>query len=78
MVELSRNRVSHRPAEVIKLSGTGDAAALAARLIRFEARYNATARPFGWKFTRAGLNDLCRRIDAPQPRQRLAGRLTGR
>ncbi len=50
--------------KVIKPSDIGDAAALAARLTRFEARYNATARPFDWKFTRAGLNDLCRRIDA--------------
>jgi len=50
--------------KVIKPSDIGDAAALAARLTRFQARYNATARPFDWKFTRAGLNDLCRRIDA--------------
>jgi transposase len=50
--------------KVIKPSDIGGAAALAARLTRFEARYNATARPFDWKFTRAGLNDLCLRIDA--------------
>ena len=64
--------------KVIKPADIGDAAALATRLTRFQARYNTTARPFDWTFTRAGLNDLCRRIDAPQPRQRLAGRLTGR
>jgi transposase len=34
------------------------------RLAAFETRYNAIARPFTWKFTRAGLNDLLRRIDA--------------
>ena len=50
--------------KVIRPSSIGDSAALAARLTRFEARYNATARPFDWKFTRAGLNGLCRRIDA--------------
>jgi len=50
--------------KVIKPSDIGDAAALAARLLAFQDRYNATARPFDWKFTRAGLNDLCRRIDA--------------
>jgi len=50
--------------KVIKPSDIGDPAALAARLAAFEARYNATARPFDWKFTRAGLNELCRRIDA--------------
>ena len=35
-----------------------------ARLAAFEARYNAIARPFGWKFTRTDLNDLLHRIDA--------------
>ena len=34
------------------------------RLAAFETRYNAIARPFTWKFTRADLNDLLRRIDA--------------
>jgi hypothetical protein len=35
-----------------------------ARLAAFETGYNAIARPFSWKFTRADLNDLLRRIDA--------------
>ena len=34
------------------------------RLAAFQARYNAIARPFDWKFTRADLTDLLRRIDA--------------
>jgi len=34
------------------------------RLAAFETRYNQIARPFTWKFTRADLNDLLRRIDA--------------
>jgi transposase len=34
------------------------------RLAAFEARYNAIARPFNWKFTRANLDDLLHRIDA--------------
>jgi len=34
------------------------------RLAAFETRYNQIARPFTWKFTRANLNDLLRRIDA--------------
>jgi hypothetical protein len=38
----------------------GDSGELAARLLAFQDRYNTTARPFDWKFTRAGLNDLCR------------------
>ena len=50
--------------KVVKPSDIGDADALAARLLAFQDRYNTTARPFDWKFTRAGLHDLCRRIDA--------------
>jgi hypothetical protein len=30
----------------------------------FEPRYNRAARPFDWRFTRADLADLLRRIDA--------------
>ena len=41
-----------------------DSDALAARLLAFQDRCNATARPFDWKFTRAKLNDLCKRLDA--------------
>jgi hypothetical protein len=33
------------------------------RLADFEHRYNATARPFQWKFTPADLDDLLARID---------------
>jgi len=50
--------------KVIKPSDLGDSDALAARLLAFQDRYNASARPFDWRFTRAGLHDLCRRIDA--------------
>ena len=50
--------------KVIKPADFETAEALAARLLAFQSRYNTTARPFDWKFTRAGLNDLCRRIDA--------------
>ncbi len=50
--------------KVIKPADFETAGALAARLLAFQSRYNTTARPFDWKFTRAGLNDLCRRIDA--------------
>ncbi|HEY2764632.1 MAG TPA: IS630 family transposase [Pseudonocardiaceae bacterium] len=37
------------------------------RLTDFEQRYNATARPFQWKFTPADLDDLLARIDQHQP-----------
>ena len=36
------------------------------RLADFEPRYNATARPFQWKFTPADLDDLLHRIDRHQ------------
>ncbi|MGB8200939.1 MAG: IS630 family transposase, partial [Pseudonocardiaceae bacterium] len=36
------------------------------RLTNFEQRYNATARPFHWKFTPADLDDLLTRIDQQQ------------
>ena len=35
-----------------------------ARLAAFETRYNATARPFNWRFTRTDLDGLLHRIDA--------------
>ena len=39
------------------------------RLAAFEARYNAIARPFNWKFTRTDLDDLLHRIDAHEKTQ---------
>jgi transposase len=36
------------------------------RLTAFEARYNAIATPFSWKFTRTDLHDLLNRLDAHQ------------
>ena len=50
--------------KVITPADVKDSDALAARLLAFQERYNATAAPFDWKFTRAKLNDLIRRIDA--------------
>lgn len=47
-----------RPADVVDLD------ALAQRLREFEPRYNATAEPFDWKFTRADLTAMLHRIDA--------------
>jgi transposase len=41
-------------------------ALLEQRLADFELRYNATARPFEWKFTRTDLDDLLNRIDRHQ------------
>jgi len=40
-----------------------DLDAIEDRLTRFEVRYNATARPFQWKFTTSDLADLLDRLD---------------
>lgn len=50
--------------KVIKPADFADLAALAERLTAFEPRFNATATPFDWRFGRAELADLLRRIDA--------------
>jgi transposase len=55
--------------KVIKPADFADLDALAQRLTDFEPRYNATARPFDWRFSRADLTDLLRRIDAHRREQ---------
>ncbi|MET9617172.1 IS630 family transposase [Kitasatospora indigofera] len=40
------------------------------RLRTFEARYNATAQPFQWKFTTSDLDDLLARLDRHTPADR--------
>ncbi len=42
------------------------------RLVEFERRYNATARPFRWKFTTDDLDDLLTRIERHQQNNDLA------
>jgi hypothetical protein len=39
------------------------------RLTAFEQRYNATARPFRWKFTPADLEDLIARIERHEQKE---------
>jgi hypothetical protein len=46
--------------KVLTPSDFADLGQIRGRLAAFEARYNAIARPFTWKFTRT---DLLRRID---------------
>jgi hypothetical protein len=41
-----------------------DLDALAARILAFQDRYNATATPFDWRFTRSDLDRLLQRIAA--------------
>jgi transposase len=44
-----------------------DLESLAAQILAFEQHYNATARPFDWKFTRADLNRLLTRLRRHDP-----------
>jgi hypothetical protein len=39
---------------------------VAQRLLGFQRRYEQTAVPFDWRFTRADLDDLLRRLDEDQ------------
>jgi hypothetical protein len=50
--------------KIIKPVDFADLDALAQRLTDFEPHYNRVATPFDWRFTRADLADLMRRIDA--------------
>jgi hypothetical protein len=49
-----------------------DLAALEQRLLGFERHYEASAKPFAWKFTRADLAALMRRLAAHRPLQSAA------
>jgi transposase len=53
--------------KVIKPAGFADLADLQDRLERFEERYNATARPFDWRFTSSDLTAMLERVDAHRP-----------
>ena len=54
--------------KVVKPADFADLAALADRLERFEDRYNATARPFDWRFTSNDLAAMLERLDAHRTR----------
>jgi len=49
--------------KVVKPADFADLAALADRLCRFEDRYNQTALPFDWRFTRSDLAEMLQRLD---------------
>ena len=49
--------------KVVKPADFADLAALADRLERFEHRYNQTAHPFDWRFTRSDLTAMLQRFD---------------
>lgn len=60
--------------KVIKPADFADLGMLADRLCRFEDRYNQTAQPFDWRFTRNDLAEMLQRVDTnpPEPEQMLA------
>lgn len=63
--------------KVVKPADFADLDVLAQRLVDFEPRYNAAARPFNWRFTRTDLDELIRRIDAHRTAPIPAGRGVG-
>lgn len=50
--------------KVVKPADFADLAVLADRLQRFEHRYNETAHPFDWRFTRSDLTAMLQRLDS--------------
>lgn len=53
--------------KVIKPANCTDLAALQERLLGFESRYNATARPFNWRYTKTDLNAYLDRLAVHEP-----------
>ncbi len=50
--------------KVIKPANFADLTGLEQRLLSFESRYNATAKPFDWRYTKADLNAYLARLAA--------------
>ena len=53
--------------KVIKPANFADLDALEQRLLAFETRYNATANPFNWRYTKNDLNAYLKRLAAHEP-----------
>ncbi|HWD08183.1 MAG TPA: IS630 family transposase [Actinomycetota bacterium] len=53
--------------KVIRPADFADLDVLADRLLRFQERYNQTAHPFDWRFTRSNLAEMLERLDAHRP-----------
>ena len=53
--------------KVIKAGDFADLQALAQRLLAFQDRYNATAEPFDWRFTRKSLDRLLQWLTVHEP-----------
>lgn len=55
--------------KVVRPADFADLDVLADRLLRFQERYNQTAHPFDWRFTRSDLADMLERLDAHRPHE---------
>lgn len=53
--------------KVVKPANFADLDALEQRLLAFEARYNATANPFNWRYTKDDLNAYLKRLAIHDP-----------
>ena len=53
--------------KVIKPGDFADLEELAARLLAFQVRYNTTAEPFDWHYTRKSLDRLLERLAIHEP-----------
>jgi transposase len=53
--------------KVIKPANFADLTALEGRLLAFQDRYNATADPFNWRYTKADLNAYLQRLATHEP-----------
>ncbi|MBW3615399.1 MAG: transposase, partial [Actinobacteria bacterium] len=49
--------------KVLKPNDFADLHELEHRILSFQARYEASAKPFEWRFTRSDLDSLLRRLD---------------
>jgi hypothetical protein len=57
----------HRATQVIRPGDVADLEELAQRLLAFQDRYNATAEPFPWRFSRKSLHRLLERLTIHEP-----------
>ena len=53
--------------KAIKPGNFRDLEHLAERVLAFQDRYNSTAKPFDWTYTRADLNGFLHRIESREP-----------
>lgn len=65
MAKPGRDLLLDPAAEAITPNDFDDLNQLAERILGFQDRYNTTATPFDWTYTRDDLNAFLRRLDLP-------------